>query len=94
MQSTAHIEHISNKEAIMGRELGKVAWMRIEANAAPCAHICRYCCIGDRTPKFPFARWLSFVGRFIDWGKAHGPEGISLDGGFLPSYNFDITTFI
>ncbi|UJB66738.1 hypothetical protein YS110_19185 [Acidovorax sp. YS12] len=78
----------------MGRELGKVAWMRIEANAAPCAHICRYCCIGDRTPKFPFARWLSFVGRFIDWGKAHGPEGISLDGGFLPSYNFDITTFI
>ena len=64
----------------------------IEANLSPCAHLCRYCSIGDRSAPFPMDRWMAFVERFIDWSKGrNAPKVIS---GFMPSYNFDIDAFV
>jgi len=79
----------------MGRTLGKVRNLTIQANTSPCAHICRYCQIGDRGPMFPLDRWTAFVERFADWSKSEGPDGLRVQGGFIgPAYNFDLDTFI
>jgi len=78
----------------MVRKVGKVLDLTIEANVSPCAHICRYCSIGDRGPKFPLTRWMAFVERFLDWQKAQGPEAPGVQGGFLPAFNFDLNALV
>jgi hypothetical protein len=78
----------------MGRSLGKVRFFHLQANVSPCAHICRYCQIGDRSGKFPFDRWLSFYVRFIDWFEERSLKDIRMSGGFFPSFNFDIKTYM
>jgi hypothetical protein len=79
----------------MGRILEKVSCLTIEANISPCAHICRYCSIGDRGSKFQIERWTAFVERFLDWQKSKSPNAPLVQGGFLgPAYNFDLETFV
>ncbi len=76
----------------MARPLEGKSSLTIEANVLPCAHICRYCCIGDRGgPQFPFDRWLRFTDRLVVWGQE---TGLRIHPGFFPSYNFDVQTFV
>ncbi|MGP0082661.1 MAG: hypothetical protein ACLP0B_03390 [Steroidobacteraceae bacterium] len=78
----------------MGRILGPVKSLTIDANVSPCAHICRYCSVGDRGPKFPLERWMTFVERFLDWRKGRGGDAPDVQRGFVgPSFNFEIKTY-
>ncbi len=77
----------------MGRLHGSVKALTIEANVSPCAHICRYCSIGDRGPKFSLDRWFAFVERFMDWANERGHDDFHIGTGFFPSFNFNIETY-
>lgn len=75
-------------------QLGHTHSLSIEGNVSPCAHTCRYCSIGDRNGGgLPLARYLSFVEGFEDWAKVEGPAGLSVSGGFHPSFNYDIASY-
>jgi hypothetical protein len=70
-----------------------VKGITIEANTSPCAHICRYCSIGDRGGQFQIQRWMDVVERMMEWARRERPE-VHVQGGFPgPSYNFDVETF-
>ncbi|MEJ1960972.1 MAG: hypothetical protein WDO56_05255 [Gammaproteobacteria bacterium] len=76
----------------MGRILDKADGITIEANISPCAHICRYCSIGDRAGKFPLDRFIRFVDRFRHW-KQERASDLWIGHGFMPAFNFDIDEF-
>ncbi len=79
----------------MASLFGPARGLTVEASTSPCAHICRYCSIGDRGGKFPLERWMAFVERCQDWAKTEGPPEFEIQGGFPgPSYNFDLPDFV
>ena len=79
----------------MRMQAGAVKALEIWAVTSPCAHICRFCQIGDRAERtLPFDRWLKLVQRFQDW-KLQRNLDIEIDQGWPgPSWDFDPETLV
>jgi hypothetical protein len=77
----------------MSMQPGAVKALEIWAVTSPCAHICRFCQIGDRAGRtLPFERWHGVVQRFQDWKRERNID-IDIDQGWPgPSWDFDLET--
>lgn len=74
---------------------GAVKSLSIWANTSPCAHICRFCQIGDRAAKrFPLERWRAQVERFRNWQQQSGADLIIDHGWPGPAYNFSLDDYV
>jgi hypothetical protein len=66
----------------------------IDTYISPCAHICRYCHVADRTySSIPIARLITLFDRFNDWKTTQRLENLTIYFSLLgPSWNFDAAT--
>lgn len=78
----------------MARPVRDVSGLVIETNISPCAHICRYCHVADRTySSIPIDRLIALFDRFVEWKTAIGRHNLEIYFSLLgPSYNYDIET--
>jgi hypothetical protein len=72
----------------VGRTVGPLRTLVLQANLSPCAHTCRYCSIGERSGRLALDRWMATVEKYLEWKRANNLD-VEVVPGFLPSYNFD-----